>query len=203
LRSTSSIFNTNALYEFASKGMPSFAETMRDAKTDLDSALRLACEALIQNAAYNVTAPLRAFLGRCSQFLSTPTADGLQADLPGQSWASPEAVRSLHDSFAAEGEGLDKALREVLAKMGSWLDDPEAKTVGVLVPPLQVSSNYFGLFFSSAALTMCPGRDRRDLYNILQSNPSRVRFRDVKHPPTPASYQGADKGQCGERSGAY
>jgi conserved oligomeric Golgi complex subunit 3 len=127
--------------------MPSFAKTMRDAKTDLDSALRSACEALIQNATSNVTAPLRAFLGRCDQFLSTPTADGLQADLPGQAWASPEAVRILHDSFVGEGEGLEKGLRDVLAKMGSWLDDPDAKTIGVLVPPLQVSFSFFLLPF--------------------------------------------------------
>jgi hypothetical protein len=208
LRSTSSIFNANVLYELASKGMPSFAETMRDAKTDLDSALRSACEALIQNAASNVAAPLRAFLGRCSQFLSTPTADGLQADLPGQAWASAEAVRGLHDSFVAQGEGLEKALRDVLAKMGAWLDDPEAKTVGVLVPPLQVSwlAPCLPILWGKSAECLCSscsmggwlvGRSCGDLYDFLQPCPSRVRFRNVRHTRNAIDYQGASKGYRG------
>jgi len=136
LRNTSVLFNPNALFELAAKGMPSFAETMTDAKTDLDRALKRTCEDLIRDAARELVRPVRAFLDRCTAFLSASPAGGVETgpagkDLPGQTWASSEAVGRLHAEFTGEVAGKAGA---VVAKLRAYLD--QEKTVAVLVPPL-------------------------------------------------------------------
>lgn len=152
LRNSSVIFNPNALFELASKGIPNFAETMTDAKTvrpsvafislsllltrpplshqDLDSALKLACESLISDSSSRIAAPIRTFLDRCTAFLSSPGSK----DLPGQSWATPEEVIKLHDEFQKD---LDGQAKDVVGKLRVYLGDE--KTIGVLLPPLLVS----------------------------------------------------------------
>lgn len=130
------IFNPNALFELASKGMPSFAETMTDAKTDLDRALKQACEDLIADSAARIALPVRTFLDRCTSFLSAapasaPPSGPAGKDLPAQTWASAEAVVKLHEAFQA---GLEGQARDAVSKLRAYLD--EEKTVGVLLPPL-------------------------------------------------------------------
>lgn len=146
LRNSSAIFNPNALFELASRGMPSFAETMKDAKHDLDGSLKTVCEDLIAQSALSITLPLRSFLGRCAGFLSAGSAkagsDAPVPDLPAQAWAAPAEVTRLHDAFVAEGEGgLERGMVEILSKLSLWLSDRQ--TVGVLVPPMQVRLSLF------------------------------------------------------------
>ncbi|KAL8277753.1 hypothetical protein RQP46_009875 [Phenoliferia psychrophenolica] len=128
LKNTSVIFNPNALFELASRGMPSFAETMTDAKLDLDSSLKRACESLISDTSALISSPLRLFLDRCTGYLSGPTAT---KDLPAQPWATPEAVILLHDEFQ---KTLVQQAKDVVAKLRVYLNDE--KTIGVLLPPL-------------------------------------------------------------------
>lgn len=134
LRNTSTLLNPNALYQLASKGMPSFAETMRDAKHDLDSSLKLICEDFMTQSSLIVSSNIRAFLTRCQAFLSSAPAAAAPPDVTTQEWASSEEVMKLHDAFMAEGQGLEKGIREILEKMNIFLD--EEKTVAVLIPPM-------------------------------------------------------------------
>ena len=159
LRNTSSLFNPRTLVDLASKGMPSFAETMTDAKTvllslsplfslsrararagltrcsqtrqDLDAALKVSCEELIAHLSHTLTAPLRTFLDRCTAFLSSPFAKA--GDLVAQEWASPNEVLQLHANFR---ETVRTQTGPVVKRMRVFLVDD--KTVGVLVPPLWV-----------------------------------------------------------------
>lgn len=145
------LFNPNALFELASKGMPNFAETMTDAKTvsayrplsarrcspswtsawqDLDSALKRACEEFITESSSRIASPIRAFLDRCTAYLSSPSGK----DLPAQPWATPDEVTKLHDDFQATVADQSRA---VVDKLRIYLNDE--KTIGVLLPPLLVS----------------------------------------------------------------
>ncbi|KAK4705484.1 conserved oligomeric Golgi complex subunit 3, partial [Phenoliferia sp. Uapishka_3] len=134
LKNTSVIFNPNALFELASRGIPSFTETMTDAKMDLDGSLKRACEELISETSARLASPIRTFLDRCTAYLSSPNGK----DLPAQTWADPEAVLKLHEDFQ---KTLIEQAKEVVAKLRVYLNDE--KTIGVLLPPLLVS-----LFFS-------------------------------------------------------
>ncbi|KAM0745864.1 Sec34-domain-containing protein [Meredithblackwellia eburnea MCA 4105] len=127
LKNTSVIFNPNALFELASKGIPSFAETMTDAKLDLDATLKATCEAFITDTSLSIALPLRTFLDRCTAFLSSPSGK----DLPGQTWATADEVLKLHTTFTGEVE--DK-VRETRDKLECYLG--KEGTVGVLLPPL-------------------------------------------------------------------
>ncbi|GAA5995774.1 Golgi transport complex subunit COG3 [Rhodotorula paludigena] len=135
LRNTSTLFNPRALVELASKGLPSFAETMTDAKTDLDGALKKACEDLISSSSASLTFSLRTFLDRCTSFLSSPSpaapADAAPRDLPAQEWAAPEKVLELHGEFQ---RAFEEQARAVVRRMRLYL--VEEKTVTVLLPPL-------------------------------------------------------------------
>lgn len=134
LRNTSTLLSPNALYQLASKGIPTFAETMRDAKRDLDSSLKLVCEDFMRQSSLLVSASIRAFLTRCQAFLSAAPGGTPTPDLTTQEWASSEEVMKLHDAFVAEGGGLEKEIRQILDKMNVFLD--EEKTVAVLIPPM-------------------------------------------------------------------
>ncbi|GAA5929054.1 Golgi transport complex subunit COG3 [Sporobolomyces koalae] len=142
LRNTSAIFNPAALFELASKGMPNFAETMVDAKTDLDTALKTACEQLISSSSLGLTSSIQHFLDRCTAFLSSTsnsstaassssTSNTAAKDLPGQPWATPDQVLNLHEQFQQE---LERQTQHVAAKLRLYLE--EEKTVAVLLPPL-------------------------------------------------------------------
>ena len=150
LKNTSVIFNPNALFELASRGIPSFAETMTDAKLvrplqadpprtplttrtvqDLDGSLKRACESLISDTSSAISSPLRSFLDRCTAYLSAPTGT---KDLPAQAWASPDAVVQLHEDFKAT---LVQQAKDVVGKLRVYLNDE--KTIGVLLPPLLVN----------------------------------------------------------------
>ncbi|GAA6058792.1 hypothetical protein JCM10212_001908 [Sporobolomyces blumeae] len=137
LRNTSAIFNPAALFELASKGIPNFAETMFDAKTDLDAALKRACQDLITTSALRLTVTLQTFLDRCTAFLSSSSSASASRtpqpnrDLPSQDWATPERVLEIHDEFQ---RAVEQDVRDVSAKMRLYLE--EEKTVAVLLPPL-------------------------------------------------------------------
>ncbi|KAI5477958.1 Golgi complex component Cog3 [Pseudohyphozyma bogoriensis] len=144
LKNTSVIFNPNALFELAAKGIPSFAETMTDAKTDLDKTLKEACESLISDSSATIALPIRAFLDKCTTYLSSPTGK----DLPSQLWATSEAVIKLHEEFQAT---LEAQAGEVVGKLKVYLND--RKTIGVLLPPLleeivDTYSTYYNLIRS-------------------------------------------------------
>ena len=113
---------------------------MRDAKMDLDSTLKLICEDFMTQSSLLISSSIRAFLTRCQSFLSSVSPGSPSPDLTTQPWSSSEEVIKLHDTFAEEGEGMEKGMREVLEKMKLFLD--EEKTVAVLVPPMQVSDSH-------------------------------------------------------------
>ncbi|GAA5905384.1 Golgi transport complex subunit COG3 [Sporobolomyces salmoneus] len=135
LRNTSAIFNPAALFQMASRGIPNFAETMVDAKTDLDSALKKACEDLITTTSLSLTSSIQYFLDRCTSFLSSPSpstgGSSSSRDLSAQEWATPEEVMKLHQEFQ---DGLVENVKAVSGKMRLYLE--EEKTVKVLLPPL-------------------------------------------------------------------
>ena len=140
LRNSSSIvFNPTSLFQYASKGIPNFHETMFDAKTELDTCLKRACQDLINSTGLYLTSSIQYFLDRCTSFLSTPststsTGDSSGRDLSSQEWATPEKVIELHELFQSS---LEKQVLEVSEKMRLYLE--EEKTVKVLLPPLLVS----------------------------------------------------------------
>lgn len=197
LRNTSALFNPNTLFQLASKGIPSFAETMKDAKRDLDGSLKIICEDFMIQSSLIIASPIRAFLTRCQAFLSS---NGSQAgtiansgsaggaaggggggntgsgapDLTTQEWASSEEVMKLHDTFLAEGgeeaSSMERGMREILDKLNLFLD--EEKTVAVLVPPTQAEVlEHYTTFYNLV----------RSEYDFETSNgltpPSRVRER--------------------------
>lgn len=158
--------------------MPSFAETMRDAKHDLDGSLKVICEDFMTQSSLLVSAPIRAFLTRCQAFLTAVPAGSPTPDLTAQAWASNEEVLKLHDAFVAEGDGgMEVGLREVLEKMNLYLD--EEKTVAVLVPPtlgevLEHYTTFYNLIrseydFSTANALVPPARIRERLKAIAGS----------------------------------
>ncbi|BEI85442.1 hypothetical protein CcaverHIS002_0508430 [Cutaneotrichosporon cavernicola] len=100
-----------------------------DAKTDLDKELKRACEDLIERCTQAATAPLRAFIDRCTGHLSSH-----RGKLAEQEWAKPAAVAAVHDEFRKTAE--DELLRWQRELM-MYLQDEE--TVRVLVPPAQLS----------------------------------------------------------------
>lgn len=87
------------------------------------------CEDLIADSSSLITRPLRAFLDRCTQYLSTPSGQ----DLPLQDWASSAAVTELHETFE---KGLREQAGGVREKLKLYLNDE--KTMAVLLPPLLV-----------------------------------------------------------------
>ncbi|BGO94181.1 hypothetical protein NBRC10512_001341 [Rhodotorula toruloides] len=134
LRNTSTLFNPRALVDLASKGMPNFAETMTDAKSDLDLALKKACEELIAHLALALTSEIRAFLDRCTAFLSSPSPSSTSTssrDLPSQPFSTPSQVLELHSTFSST---IHQRAEGVMERMRKWLE--EDKTVRVLVGPL-------------------------------------------------------------------
>lgn len=112
---------------------------------DLDAALKVSCEELIAHLSLTLTSPLRAFLDRCTAFLSSPSAAGAAAgttttttttaasDLVAQEWANPDEVLKLHAAFR---ETVRTGTEPVVRRLRIYLVDD--KTVGVLVPPLWV-----------------------------------------------------------------
>ncbi|GAA5821818.1 hypothetical protein JCM3770_002903 [Rhodotorula araucariae] len=130
LLSRGMLFNPRALVELAAKGLPSFAETMTDAKMDLDGALKRACESLITSSSTSLTSTLRTFLDQCTAFLSSPSP-AASGGLTEQEWATPERVLGLHDGFK---DGLEERAGTVVVRMRTYL--VEDKTVRVLLPPL-------------------------------------------------------------------
>lgn len=96
---------------------------------DLDKELKRACEDLIERCTQAATAPLRAFLDRCTAHLSSNAGK-----LAEQEWAKPAAVSAVHDEFRKTAEEeLLRWRRELML----YLQDEE--TVRVLVPPAQIS----------------------------------------------------------------
>ncbi|KDE07396.1 hypothetical protein MVLG_02263 [Microbotryum lychnidis-dioicae p1A1 Lamole] len=181
LRNTSVIFNRNALFELASRGIPSFTETMRDAKTDLDSALKSACEELIAETARTIGRDIQGFLDECGTYLSAGTAGtaiagagaGQGKDLSSQAWASAERVMALHDAFVGGVQG--KVVR-VAMRLKVYLNDP--KTSAVLLPPLldeilDTYSTFYNLirseygFVTTSAMTT-PGVVKDKLQEAVQ-----------------------------------
>ncbi|KAM0786692.1 hypothetical protein ACM66B_002137 [Microbotryomycetes sp. NB124-2] len=144
LRNTSAIFKPSALFELAAKGMPNFAETMTDAKLDLDGALKRSCEELIADTSSLVALDVKQFLDKCSTFLSSPNGQELSA----QTWATPDQVLKLYEAF----QGAFKLkVGDIVGKMWLYLNDE--KTVGVLLPPLldeivETYSTFFNLIRS-------------------------------------------------------
>ncbi|GAA5892602.1 hypothetical protein JCM8208_005860 [Rhodotorula glutinis] len=124
------LFSPRALVELASRSMPSWTETMTDAKLDLDVALKRACESLIRSSSTALTSSLRTFLDQCTAFLSSPSPLA-RGGLVEQEWASPERVLELHSTFR---DGLEERATGVVRRMRVFL--VEEKTVGVLLPPL-------------------------------------------------------------------
>ena len=121
-----------------------------DAKTDIDRELKRVCEDLIRLCADAASAPLREFLGQCTAYLSTRPSGGAAgaSDLANQAFATPAKVKEAHDAFKAKAKGEFETWCE---KTKGYLMDEE--TVGVLVPPAQVSC--FSVLFS---LTGSPRR---------------------------------------------
>lgn len=102
------------------------AEFASDAKADLDRELKRACEELITQCTDAATAPLRAFIDRCTAHLAS------DKNLPAQPWATPQAVTEVHDEFRKTAEA---ELSRWRSNLKLYLQDEE--TVRVLVPPAQ------------------------------------------------------------------
>jgi hypothetical protein len=108
---------------------------------DIDRELKRACEHLITHCARVSTLPLREFIDRCTAYLQSrpahaqpaPTGSGA-SDLASQPFATPSKVQEAHDLFRVHArerlEGWKSELRRYLG---------DEDTVGVLVPPAQVS----------------------------------------------------------------
>lgn len=103
-----------------------------DARTDIDRALKAACEDLISLVATRATSPLRAFLDKCTAYIAKSAASSSSAktDLSAQEFATSEKVKEVHEEFKSvcttEVEEWKKELRMYL------LDED---TVAVLIPP--------------------------------------------------------------------
>jgi len=186
LRNRSALLNPNALYQLASRGLPSFAETMRDAKRDLDGTLKVICEDFMTQSSLLVCSSIRAFLTRCQAFLSSAPA-GSGQDLTAQPWATAEQVLKLHDEFVAEGQGMELGMQQVLEKMTLFLD--QEKTVAVLIPPTQAEvlehyTTFYNLVrseydFTTANALTPPARIRERLKAIAgQGDASFAKARD-------------------------
>lgn len=191
LRNSSALFNPNALFELASKGvshLTTSATTMTDAKTDLDAALKTVCEDLIAQSALSVTLPLRTWLGRVASFLSAPAASSGGATPAGglskQEWASPDEVQRLHQAFVGEGGGLEAGVSEVVGKLATWLSD--RATVAVLVPPMQVRparvQGSSGTAIDVRRRTRSPTLTRRSTTSFAPNTTPRSRARCSRRP---------------------
>lgn len=107
------------------------ADLGSDAKADLDRELKRACEDLIGQCTAAATAPLRAFIDRCTAHLSRGQTG---ADLAAQEWANPRAIIAVHDEFRRTAE---EQLTEWKASLMLYLQDEE--TARVLLPPAQTA----------------------------------------------------------------
>ncbi|GAA5973108.1 hypothetical protein JCM11641_006272 [Rhodosporidiobolus odoratus] len=159
LRTTSSaLFNPRSLLTT----LPHFVagageERMVDAKMDLDSALKTSCETFITTSSLSLTPTLRAFLDRCTSFLSSPspgTSTSSPPALSDQPWATPEEVLSLHSQFQTR---IQEEVNKLVRKMRVYLR--EEKTVRVLVPPLlgevgEVYATFYNLIRSEYGFTI-------------------------------------------------
>lgn len=121
-----------------------------DLVKDIDRELKRACENLISHCTRTSTQPLRIFLDQAGQYLnsrppsaaSSAPAQGQGAnqtsDLPSQVFATPEKVKEVHDTFRSQVGGK---VGEWKQELGRYLMDED--TVGVLVPPANVSRDLF------------------------------------------------------------
>lgn len=137
---------------------------------DLDTALKKACEDLITSTSLRLTASIQSFLDRCTSFLSSPSSTGPR-DLPSQDWATSEQVLKLHEEFQ---EGLEREMKGVSDKMRLYLE--EEKTVGVLLPPLLVSSFPSHLLLGRPLMKGFECRRRKSSRLILLSSIVRCDF---------------------------
>jgi hypothetical protein len=101
--------------------------TDRHPAQELDTALKLACEDFITASSLSLTSSLRAFLDRCTTFLSTNSSSPLVE----QDWAAPQVVLALAEETTAT---IEEGVRQAGRRMRGWLQ--EEKTVRVLVPPM-------------------------------------------------------------------
>ncbi|KAK8854795.1 hypothetical protein IAR55_003534 [Kwoniella newhampshirensis] len=104
-----------------------------DARTDVDRALKIACEDLIALVTTRSASPLRRFLTRCTAYLTkvnSGTTKGGVVDLSAQEFATPEKVREVHEEFKKVAE---REVSDWKVELRRYLMDEE--TVGVLVPP--------------------------------------------------------------------
>jgi multimeric flavodoxin WrbA len=108
-----------------------------------------------------LTSQIRAFLDRCTAFLSSPStgpstddpaASSSSRDLASEPWASPDEVLRLHDEFSAH---VQEGAARVVGQMRMYL--VEDKTVRVLVGPLwdEVGETY-ATFYNRACAPRAP-----------------------------------------------
>jgi hypothetical protein len=150
-------FNPSALLGLAGRGYAGFNEmmnatgagTMRDAKRDLDTSLKVICEDLMTQASLMVASPLGAFLSRSRAFLAqaeTASASGANpasADLASMERGLREFLEKLRlflsdegDEHAAEAAKGDDAMDDATnAPPSSSSNSTGDKAVNVLVPP--------------------------------------------------------------------
>ncbi|WWD19057.1 hypothetical protein CI109_103515 [Kwoniella shandongensis] len=128
--------NATSLLGYQRGSVVKASEFAPDARTDVDRALKIACEELISLVVARSTIPLRLFLDKCTSYLSKSASTNASAggsknaDLSAQEFATPDKVRDVHEEFK----------KVVEKEVGIWKDDlrrylMDEETVGVLVPP--------------------------------------------------------------------
>nr|ODO02272.1 hypothetical protein L204_01004 [Cryptococcus depauperatus CBS 7855] len=114
-------------YQRGSATRPDFAA---DARTDIDRALKAACEDLISIVTASATSSLRQFLDQCTVYITKSSSGASKSDLSSEYFATSDKVKQVHEEFKQLSQ---KELAIWKKELRLYLLDEE--TVGILVPP--------------------------------------------------------------------
>ncbi|KAJ2965021.1 hypothetical protein NQZ79_g51 [Umbelopsis isabellina] len=134
-----SIFNPNALFDFAQSGIPRVVEISIDSRREIDRELKRICEDFILDSSQSATEPISNFITQVTAFQVANNMRTERLALSDQSFATPS---SAYGAFEAFREAVNARLSFTMHRLGQYLDD--AKMEAILLRPIQmnISSRY-------------------------------------------------------------
>ncbi|CAO3664413.1 unnamed protein product [Umbelopsis vinacea] len=129
-----SIFNPNALFDFAQSGMPRVVEISIDSRREIDKELKRICEDFIMECGQSATEPLSNFITQISAFQVANNSRTERLKLSSQSFATSNAAYEVYEAFR---EAVNARLNFTMRRLSQYLDD--RKMEAILLRPIQMN----------------------------------------------------------------
>jgi len=129
-----SIFNPNALFDFAQSGIPRVVEISIDSRREIDRELKRICEDFIMECGQAATEPLSNFTTQVSAFQVANNSRTERLEITNQAFATPNAAYEVCESFR---EAANARLNFTMRRLSQYLDD--SKMEAILLRPIQMN----------------------------------------------------------------